>query len=431
MNQAISQRDWITLVEILDAAINLLRGKNVDPVRLAILHFGNNASMFGLPALARVANKLDAFLIQHLTPDYEDEPASLLCFAMEGVRTKMKTLGYDQDFAASLEETVQFLEFFSEAENWPSHTGYTLTNDARVTVPARQAHPSESSPETPDEPVSLDHSLDLAGVEESPQSVQSSTETPGSEPLHPGDSTPRQLEMTFPGGAPAAPHATPPQGAEGALSAGEKRRTRQALQHMIEEAGRAAAAFKPEDQSADEVMAYKTLLKHDPRSLVFAMLADALCSQGRWAEAVEVCEQGLIFHPQHLRARVLLGWALWELKESREAFVVLSGAREEMEKNALVYLVLSKIVETEEPEKSREYREIYRKLQPAGGKPSIPEDVPAEPETAAMQSSTLLSFLSRLGAEFHDRKLLRQRGIDLLSARERQALMEAFRSAMN
>jgi hypothetical protein len=426
MNQAVSQKDWVTLVEILDAAINLLRGKNVDPVRLAILHFGNSASMFGLPAVARVASKLDAFLIQHLTPDYEGEPASLLCFAMEGIRAKMKTQSYDQNFSASLEETVAFLEFFSEEDNWPSHTGYALTDEAQVTGTVRETPPSDPSSEIIHALGSLDQFHDSGLLNRPSQTVPESVEPPGKQlPLF-GEPTPKQLQMAYRSDASTGP----PLGPDRRSGVGEHGAT-PSLRNMIEDAGRAAAAFKPGDQSADEVTAYKTLLKHDPRSLIFAMLADALCSQGRWAEAVEVCEQGLIFHPQYLRARVLLGWALWELGEPNEAHVVLSGAREELEKNALLYRVLSKIVASEDPQKSEEYLELYRKLQSTREKPASMEHLQAATENAGNESTILFEFLSQLIARFHGKSQSAERKTQLLSAREREYLMDVFRSVIS
>lgn len=422
MNQAVSQKDWVTLGEILDAAINLLRGKNVDPVRLAILHFGNSASMFGLPEVARVASKLDSFLIQHLTPDYEAEPASLLCFAMEGIRSKMKSQSYDEQFSASLEETVAFLEFFAEEVNWPSHTGYALADAAPAAETVQEPPPLETSSDIIQSLGSLDQLPDSGFPEEPLQALSEPAEPPGTKDEPPEDQAPRQLQMTYGGEAEAGP---PP--GVGRRFAGADRGATPSLRHMIEDAGRAAAAFKPGDHGAGEVTAYRTLLKHDPRSLIFAMLADALCAQERWAEAVEVCEQGLIFHPQHLRARVLLGWALWELGETSEAHVVLSGAREEFEKNALLYRVLSKIVASEDPQKSEEYLELYRKLQPVREKPASPEPAAGK---EGIEGTTLLVFLTQMIDRFQGKTKAAESETKLLSDRERKYLKEVFRSVV-
>ena len=71
--------------------------------------------------------------------------------------------------------------------------------------------------------------------------------------------------------------------------------------------------------SADNIQKYREILELDPRSRVFALLAEELCAAGRWEEAAEVCKKGLLFHPDNLRARVLLGWALMEMGETGES----------------------------------------------------------------------------------------------------------------
>ena len=64
--------------------------------------------------------------------------------------------------------------------------------------------------------------------------------------------------------------------------------------------------------SAGSIRKYREILQLDPGSRVFGMLAEELCAVGEWEEAAEVCGKGLLFHPDHMRARMLLGWALTE-----------------------------------------------------------------------------------------------------------------------
>ncbi len=76
--------------------------------------------------------------------------------------------------------------------------------------------------------------------------------------------------------------------------------------------------------SADSIQKYREILELDPGSRVFALLAEELCGAGRWEEAAEICKKSLPFHPDNLRARMLLGWALMEMGETGESHQVLS-----------------------------------------------------------------------------------------------------------
>lgn len=61
----------------------------------------------------------------------------------------------------------------------------------------------------------------------------------------------------------------------------------------------------------------------DPASIAFAGLAEEYRRAGRYAEAVEICRQGLTRHPAYLSARVTMGRALIELGEFEEARMAL------------------------------------------------------------------------------------------------------------
>ena len=93
--------------------------------------------------------------------------------------------------------------------------------------------------------------------------------------------------------------------------------------------------------SADNIQTYRQMLKLDRRSRVFALLAEELCAAGQWEEAAEVCKKGLLFYPDHLRSRVLLGWALMEMGEADQSERILLNAVEDIRKNAIIFKLLS------------------------------------------------------------------------------------------
>jgi hypothetical protein len=93
--------------------------------------------------------------------------------------------------------------------------------------------------------------------------------------------------------------------------------------------------------SADIIQTYREMLKLDPGSRVFVLLAEELCASGEWEQAAEVCRHGLIYHPDHLRVRVLLGWALMELGDAEESERILVEALEDVRKNSIIFKLLS------------------------------------------------------------------------------------------
>jgi tetratricopeptide (TPR) repeat protein len=114
----------------------------------------------------------------------------------------------------------------------------------------------------------------------------------------------------------------------------------------------------------DLVDRYKDMLKEDPASEVFAFLAEALYAQGQWRETVRVCRWGLGIHPQHLRARVLLGLALWETGDRAAAEEELEKARSKLEENASLYHVLAQLAEERDDiDRARRYFILHRSMQ--------------------------------------------------------------------
>lgn len=74
-----------------------------------------------------------------------------------------------------------------------------------------------------------------------------------------------------------------------------------------------------EQKPSSEIERYRELLARDPKSRAFAHLADAYRRQGRYAEAIAVCERGLARYPTYLGARMVLARALGEQGEAARA----------------------------------------------------------------------------------------------------------------
>ncbi len=119
--------------------------------------------------------------------------------------------------------------------------------------------------------------------------------------------------------------------------------------------------------SADNIQTYRQMLKLDRRSRVFALLAEELCAAGQWEEAAEVCKKGLLFHPDHLRSRVLLGWALMEMGEAGQSERILLNAVEDIRKNAIIFKLLSEFAAfSGNTQSAGEYARIYEAFQTPG-----------------------------------------------------------------
>jgi len=136
--------------------------------------------------------------------------------------------------------------------------------------------------------------------------------------------------------------------------------------------------------SADNMQTYRQMLKLDRRSRVFAPLAEQLCAAGEWKEAAEVCKKGLLFHPDNLRSRVLLGWALMEMGEVSQSERILLNVAEDIRKSALSFKLLSEFAATSgKTQIASEYARIYEAFQPPGsdqgGIASPPEHDHPEP----------------------------------------------------
>lgn len=141
-------------------------------------------------------------------------------------------------------------------------------------------------------------------------------------------------------------------------------------------------------QTMDTVDRYRELLQLDPSSQIFVTLAEALCSQKAWAEAISVCRRGLTFHPQNLAGRVLLGWSLWESGELEEGESILQDARKDFEKNAVLYKILAAAAERNgDAENSSGMMKRYHAIASEPDRP--PSALPAPQPEAAVAAAPL------------------------------------------
>lgn len=119
--------------------------------------------------------------------------------------------------------------------------------------------------------------------------------------------------------------------------------------------------------SADKIQTYRQMLKLDSRSRVFALLAEELCGAGKWEEAAEVCKKGLLCHPDHLRSRVLLGWALMEMGDASQSERILLNVVEDIRKSAMIFKLLSEFAAfSGNTQSASEYARIYEVFQTPG-----------------------------------------------------------------
>ena len=150
---------------------------------------------------------------------------------------------------------------------------------------------------------------------------------------------------------------------------------------------------------------YREMLKIDPASSVFAPLAEELCAAGEWEEAAQVCAKGLEHHPFHLRARVLLGWALWETGRPAEAEAELRRAADELRKNGTAFRILSEIaLQSGDAGAAKHFSEIHEALTGEPKTPSAaPETVPAPPAEAEGEAISAEELLWGLLLRFEEK----------------------------
>lgn len=311
MSAPIMREDWEALVEVLDMGIKRLDDKRIEPVKQSLLEFSSTAAMLGLTDLANAAVKFQEFLFEAVAPEWDEEAVATLSLSMKGLRENMDAEEYGPRFVEGLKEYLAYLEFYREGmeASLPAQAAEAEAATAEV-AQAGAAAPAASKPKSVMEPQVEGFKLESAKKAEK--------------------TSPAMKEEALP-------------------------------ESVISPASAAEAGYV-----MDKVYWYRELLSHDPTSKAFVALAEELCSRHAWQEAIETCRNGLRYHPQNLRGRILLGWALWESGDFGPAEQILADARGELEKNAVLYKILAEAAAKKgEPEQSTELLKIYKSIQPS------------------------------------------------------------------
>ncbi len=202
------------------------------------------------------------------------------------------------------------------------------------------------------------------------------------------------------------------------------------------------------DYVMDRMDWYRELLAEDPSSMLFCELAEEQCREGLWEEAVRTLRQGLHFHPRHIRAHALLGWALWEHGSAEQAEEVLDQVRRELEKSAVVYRVLGEIsTHRGDLEEAARMESIYSLMLKGGGtsdasprtvessprRPFLerPADVKEEPVSACERGPTepvLVRFLTALKDRMRRTGPSEPQASAVFTAADRKALERLIRA---
>jgi tetratricopeptide (TPR) repeat protein len=158
--------------------------------------------------------------------------------------------------------------------------------------------------------------------------------------------------------------------------------------------------------SADSIQTYREMLRLDPGSRVFVLLAEELSAAGEWEQVAEICGHGLKHHPDNLRAKVLLGWALMEMGEADESERVLNETVEDVRKNAIIFKLLSEFAMfSGNAANAAEYSRIYEAFEPSGASgPPLAESSPAAKEEARAWDDFKAEAIAELHGEGIDTK---------------------------
>lgn len=345
MISTIDQEDWDALIQVLQEGIQFLSGKQVEPVKLKILELSSTAAMLGLEDLAGCGGRFEGFLLSTVAPDWSEEATATLSFAMGALVEKMQMMPYGPEFSAGLGEVLMYLDFYGEDEGTVAEL------------------PAES-------------------VDSAEESMAASAAVPGSEEL---PTLEVMVEEPLPREEPPQPHGAGLLAEESALEAmleevngvGESPSpTRSA--GVTGEAAVSASGVSPsstsrsviEDEQAlagpivDRLDWYRAVLREDPRSRLFVALAEELGDRGLWSEVAEVCTQGLVYHPDSLRGRVLLGRALLEGGRAAEAADMLTAVHRDLAANADLYRLLAHMADlNDESSRAGAFRAIAELLE--------------------------------------------------------------------
>ncbi len=143
----------------------------------------------------------------------------------------------------------------------------------------------------------------------------------------------------------------------------------------------------PRDLAA-EIAKYEARLASEPRSRVFAQLADAYRKAGRLDEAIRSCRSGLRDHPTYASARMVLGRALVEKGQLQEAEKELGIVLELSPGNVVAHRLLGDLATAQgKRDEARERYETVLQLTPLDREVQkalarLKQEVPAPPPAA-------------------------------------------------
>jgi len=103
------------------------------------------------------------------------------------------------------------------------------------------------------------------------------------------------------------------------------------------------------DRKASETIQYhEALLARDPNSRSFAQLAEAYCQQGRYADAIAVCDRGLQLYPKYVGARMILARALADHGDVARAEAEFRRVLEQIPDNIPAHRALGELLRRQE-----------------------------------------------------------------------------------
>ena len=99
-----------------------------------------------------------------------------------------------------------------------------------------------------------------------------------------------------------------------------------------------------EEISPEFIERYQLLLEREPKSKVFAPLAEAYRKMGLAHKAYILCKAGLNYHPNFAGGHIAMARALMELEETDQAIQHLEKATELSPENILAYQILADLL---------------------------------------------------------------------------------------
>lgn len=113
----------------------------------------------------------------------------------------------------------------------------------------------------------------------------------------------------------------------------------------------------------DKIQMYREMLRLDPSSRIFELLAEELYASGEWEETERICREGIRLHPDKIRPRVLLALALMELGDTGQAERILLDIHREVHGNRIIFKLLSEAASSSnDPSRADGFSRIHAAL---------------------------------------------------------------------